>query len=154
MHAFVVLGFVFPYQAKKLAWATLPKWPILYWVGRKNLNSISSVCVNCGCGLVILWRQCSTLYTSFKVSWKFLWQLHTIFSYTSAGERINFGWSYNTKIVWVFFLRITSVVSSPARVVLWLDHLDAMCTRACCALYAVGSRFNSSRGPGKARPPT
>jgi len=43
---------------------------------------------------------------------------------------------------------------SPARVVRWLDHLDAMCSRARRALCAVGSRFNSSRGPGKARPPT
>jgi len=40
--------------------------------------------------------------------------------------------------------------SSPARVVRWLDHLDAMCSREWCALCAVGSRFNSSRGPGKA----
>jgi len=29
MHAFVVLGFVFPYQAKRLAWETSPKLPIL-----------------------------------------------------------------------------------------------------------------------------
>jgi len=43
---------------------------------------------------------------------------------------------------------------SPARVVRRLDHLDAMCSRAWRALCAVGSRFNSSRGPGKARPPT
>jgi len=42
----------------------------------------------------------------------------------------------------------------PARVVGWLDHLDAMCSRAWRALCAVASRFNSSRGPGKARPPT
>jgi len=27
--------------------------------------------------------------------------------------------------------------SSPARVVRWLDHLDAMCSRAWCALCAV-----------------
>jgi len=38
MCAFVVLGFVFPYQAKRLAWGTSPKWPILYRVGRKTLT--------------------------------------------------------------------------------------------------------------------
>jgi len=35
--------------------------------------------------------------------------------------------------------------TSPARVVRWLDHLDAMCRRTWRALCAVGSRFNSSR---------
>jgi len=43
---------------------------------------------------------------------------------------------------------------SPARVVRWLDHLGTMCSRAWRALCAVGSRFNSSHGPCKARPPT
>jgi len=28
MYAFVMLGLVFPYQAKRLAWGTSPKWPI------------------------------------------------------------------------------------------------------------------------------
>jgi len=42
----------------------------------------------------------------------------------------------------------------PALVVQWLDHLGAMCSRAWCALCAVGSRFNSSCGQGKAHPPT
>jgi len=37
MLAFVVLGFVFPYQAKKLAWGTSPKWHILCWVGCETL---------------------------------------------------------------------------------------------------------------------
>jgi len=41
-----------------------------------------------------------------------------------------------------------------ARVVRWLDHSDAMCSRAWRALSSAGSEFNSSRGPGKARPPT
>jgi len=41
-----------------------------------------------------------------------------------------------------------------ARVVLWLGHADAMCSRARRALCSAGSRFNSSRGLGKARPPT
>jgi len=36
MRAFVVLGFVFPYQAKRLAWRTSPKWPILCRVGCKT----------------------------------------------------------------------------------------------------------------------
>ena len=30
MRAFVVLGLVFSYQAKRLAWGTSPKWPILH----------------------------------------------------------------------------------------------------------------------------
>jgi len=37
MYAFVVLGFVFPSQAKRLAWGTSPKWPILCRVGHKTL---------------------------------------------------------------------------------------------------------------------
>jgi len=40
-----------------------------------------------------------------------------------------------------------------ARVVQWLDHSDVMCSRAWRALCSAGSRLNSSRGPGKARPP-
>jgi len=35
MRAFVVLGLVFPYQAKRLAWGTSPKRLILCRVGRK-----------------------------------------------------------------------------------------------------------------------
>jgi len=36
MHAFVVLGLVFPYQAKRLAWGMSLKWPILCRVGHKT----------------------------------------------------------------------------------------------------------------------
>ena len=38
-------GFIFPYQAKRLAWGTSPKWPILCWVVHKTLtsNSISGL---------------------------------------------------------------------------------------------------------------
>ena len=38
MCAFVVLGLVFPYQAKRLAWGTCPKLPILCQVGRKMIT--------------------------------------------------------------------------------------------------------------------
>jgi len=39
MRAFVVLGFVFPYQsAKRWAWGTCPKLPILCRVGCKTLS--------------------------------------------------------------------------------------------------------------------
>jgi len=37
------------------------------------------------------------------------------------------------------------------RVVQWLDDLGAMCSTAWRALCAIGSRFNSSRSPGKER---
>jgi len=40
MCAFVVLGFVFPYQAKRLALETSPKLPILCRVGRKTFKMI------------------------------------------------------------------------------------------------------------------
>jgi len=43
--------------------------------------------------------------------------------------------------------------SESARVVRWLDHSDAMCSRAWCALCSAGSRFNSNRELGKAHPP-
>jgi len=36
----IVLGFVFPYQAERLACITSPKWPILCWVGHKTLTSV------------------------------------------------------------------------------------------------------------------
>ena len=42
---------------------------------------------------------------------------------------------------------VTDVRSGPARVVRWLDHLGAMYSRAWRAWCAVGSGFNSSRGP-------
>jgi len=45
MRAFVVLGFVFPYQAKRLAWGTSPKLPILCRVGRKTLTQSIKSCV-------------------------------------------------------------------------------------------------------------
>jgi len=38
MRALVVLGLVFPYQAKRLAWGASPKWRILCCVGRKTLT--------------------------------------------------------------------------------------------------------------------
>ena len=37
MCAFVVLGLVFPYEAKRLSWGTSPKCAVFYWVGRKTL---------------------------------------------------------------------------------------------------------------------
>jgi len=36
MCTFIVLGLVFPYQAKRLAWGTSPKWPILCRMERKT----------------------------------------------------------------------------------------------------------------------
>jgi len=44
MCAFVVLGLVFPYHAKRLARRTSPKWPILCRVGRKKHSSINQSC--------------------------------------------------------------------------------------------------------------
>jgi len=38
MCAFVVLGLVFPYQTKRLAWETSLKWHILCWVECKTLT--------------------------------------------------------------------------------------------------------------------
>jgi len=38
MHAFVVLGLVFAYQAKRLVWGTFTKWPIVCGVGHKTLT--------------------------------------------------------------------------------------------------------------------
>jgi len=47
MCAFVVLGLVFPHQAKRLACRTSPIWPILCRAGRKTLTQsiISKVSV-------------------------------------------------------------------------------------------------------------
>ena len=41
--AFVVLGLVFPYWAKRLAWGTSLKWPILCQVGRKTTTQSISL---------------------------------------------------------------------------------------------------------------
>jgi len=49
--------------------------------------------------------------------------------------------------------RVVLSIMGLTRVVQWLDHLDAMCTRAWRAQCAAGLDINSSRGPGKARPP-
>jgi len=46
MCAFVVSGFVYPYQAKRLVWGTSLKWPILCSVGRKTLT-ITSIAWHC-----------------------------------------------------------------------------------------------------------
>jgi len=37
MYGFIVLGLVFPYQAKILAWGTSPKWYVFCHVGHKTL---------------------------------------------------------------------------------------------------------------------
>jgi len=50
MHAFVTLGFVFPYQAKRLALGTSPKWPILCWVGCKTRTQSTLTCWRCHMG--------------------------------------------------------------------------------------------------------
>jgi len=47
MCAFVVLGFVFPFQAKRLAWGTYPKWPIFCRVGHKTTTQSINICVLC-----------------------------------------------------------------------------------------------------------
>jgi len=66
MRAFVVLGFVFPYQAKRLAWGMSLKWPILFQVGRKTLTPIKK-----GQGLVddLLWLTLSSLVCFDTVGW-------------------------------------------------------------------------------------
>jgi len=58
MCAFVVLGLVFPYQAKRLAWGNVSEMIILRQVGCKNHNSIK------GCSADV--QGC--------LSWWFSWQ--------------------------------------------------------------------------------
>jgi len=43
MHASVVFGFIFPFQAKRLASGTSPKWPILCRVGLNQSTRLSSL---------------------------------------------------------------------------------------------------------------
>jgi len=43
MCAFVVLGLVFPYQVKRLAWGTSKKLPILCRDAKPQLNPVSRV---------------------------------------------------------------------------------------------------------------
>jgi len=64
MGAFVVLGFVFPYQAKKLAWGTSLKWPILCGVGCKTLTQSFSQC------------QYSRVMSSVMLLWACWWFVH------------------------------------------------------------------------------
>jgi len=65
MHAFVVLGFVFPYQAKRLAWRTYPKLPILCQMGRQTVTQSISFFV------VFLWY--------FNVTLLYFYQLMRLF---------------------------------------------------------------------------
>jgi len=54
MCAFDVLGLVFPYQAKRLAWGMSPKSPILCRVGRKiltqSINQVTQIDVEMAIG--------------------------------------------------------------------------------------------------------
>ena len=61
MRAFVMLGLVFPHQAKRLAWGTSPKWPILCWVGRKTLTQ--SI-LQAREGSVDFWKSCGSFLIS------------------------------------------------------------------------------------------
>ena len=55
MYAFVVLGLVCPYQAKRLAWGTSPKWPVLCRVGRKTTTqSVNQQCKHHLCSTSVL----------------------------------------------------------------------------------------------------
>ena len=72
MCAFVVLGFVFSYQAKRLVWeVTSPKWPILCWVGCKTLTSLVALphfCPAVFCVSQLCWDPCcSCIYTRAAV---------------------------------------------------------------------------------------
>jgi len=60
-----VLGFVFPHQAKRLAWKTYPKLPILCHMGRKALTQSISFFV------VFLWY--------FNVTLLYFYQLMRLF---------------------------------------------------------------------------
>jgi len=53
MCAFIVLGLIFPYQAKRLAWGTSLKWLIWCWVGRKTTTQLTHV-FDCGHSFVIV----------------------------------------------------------------------------------------------------
>jgi len=46
MCAFVVLGLVFPYQAKRLAWGRSPKWPILCRVVGMLISSFAQIWIS------------------------------------------------------------------------------------------------------------
>jgi len=129
-----------------------------------------SVHVVCGYGSDLLWWQCDTLCTSgFVDDIMFArngpygaWRLGRIFKVTHQGtaRRVK-SWCLwlPCLVIWcVSNIRddvyVADAAHCAARVVRWLDHLDAMCSRAWRALCSAGSRFDSSRGPGKARPPT
>jgi len=57
MCAFVVLGFAFPHQTKRLAWGTSPKWPILCWVWRKTLTQSISLVFVCPAIWIAVWTM-------------------------------------------------------------------------------------------------
>ena len=59
--------------------------------------------------------------------------------------------------MWLIYVQIYPSLSkafSSARVVQWLDHLGAMCSRAWRAQCAAGPEFKSEPRAGKVRPPT
>ena len=61
MCAFVVLGLVFPYQAKRLAWGASLKWPILCWVGIKTFTQS----INQQCTVILLLLRHSSARNTF-----------------------------------------------------------------------------------------
>ena len=91
--------------------------------------------------------------TTLKANWSVFSYHHVgwlcLHLYSAVGADMS-NWSIIKPIL---SIQWNSIIGS-ARVVRWLEHLGAMCSRAWRALCAVGSRFNSSPGPGKARPPT
>jgi len=107
--------------------------------------------------------KCDVSFSQGSVSTLFRWGEHVFHVCVNVLPAYNSAKKYKNQtsfsIVMITnllprFLMKHSVYISPARVVPWLDHLGAMCSRAWRAQCAVGSRFNSSRGPGKACPPT
>ena len=55
--------------------------------------------------------------------------------------------TWSDRNCYIEILMAENVEITPARVVRWLDHLGAMCSRVWHMQCAIGSRFNSSRGP-------
>jgi len=124
-------------------------------IGKSLLNS--NVSPTCPHGMVnfgllaaeICWRvwgilQISTGFTSWQRYWTLVVGVSRTLRHWTERHLYSAGWPSHC----------VCVCHSAARIALWRDHSDAMCSRAWRVLCSAGLRFDSSHGLGKARPPT
>jgi len=138
---------------KQLIWSTdaTSEYTHAYWIFTNNVTNFAQLFVNSS-NVSVMNVSLPTYYLSR------MFKMYTSCSNTGLMSvcciwiRI-WSWLLNLSIIKTLknakncSNNITTTALS-ARVVRWLDHSDAMCSRVWHALCSAGSRFNLSRGPG------